>query len=196
MRPSSCIFRALESRYGGVQTRARLGAMSDQMTDVVDVEIVTADRGDQPAAGQGRAACRSASSSSTSWRTRMPDRPAESPRLHARARAADRPGQTATGSGGDAVRRPRRAEDDQRQLRPSRRRRGADPGRATCSSSGVRQSDVVARIGGDEFGDPARKRRRRARARDRRAAGRPDRRLRVHARRRGAAAQRRDRRRR
>ena len=75
----------------------------------------------------------------------------------------------------DAVRRPRRAEDDQRQLRPPRRRRGADPGRAICWPTGVRNSDVVARIGGDEFGillahsDEAKA------ARDGDAAGRPDR---------------------
>ena len=61
---------------------------------------------------------------------------------------------------------------------------------------GVRKSDVVARIGGDEFGILLAHSDEATRPRNRGAPGRPDRGLRFHARRRQASAQRRDRRRR
>ena len=54
--------------------------------------------------------------------------------------------------GRHAVRRRRRVEDDQRHVRPPRRRRGADPGRGPAGAAAFARATSCARIGGDEFG--------------------------------------------
>ena len=101
------------------------------------------------------------------------DRPAQPPRLHAPARRLIARVKRYDDTRGDAVRRHRRPEDDQRHVRPPGRRRGADPGRARCWSAASAGATAWRGIGGDEFGILLEHADEASAQRDRGAAGRP-----------------------
>ena len=125
-----------QSAFSGLGIRAmpivrgtgNRGTMSDQLTDVPDAERLI----DEIARlrGAGRAACRQRVEQLDQLAHQDPliDLPNRRGFMRELERLIDRASRYGE-HGGDAVRRPRRAEDDQRQLRPQGRRRGADPGR-------------------------------------------------------------------